>query len=340
MFTINKNHSDTIKQVCQSAASRSPIAAFQNVLITAIADSNTVMLRAGDSVTELTKGIEADVELDCAFQVDAAKFLRSFNACKKDVTITVKDLQIEIKSGRSKFKLAYHNADGYPSFPDMEDLEQVDITIDSLVNKMRSVSFAAPKDDVRFVLNGVHVGKHIVATNGHRMAWTDCGLDESFIVPKEAVDKAPVFHGGVYKNNNILAFIGDNEQFKTKLIDGQYVPYDRVIFESDQLVNVNKSDIIDAIKSVSITSNTETNSIVLHVGKESYVKSKAQNDESIIGFDTDDGFNHEIEKGFNWSYLIDALKSIESEQITIGFCEKGAVISDDNINNIVMGVKI
>jgi len=338
MFTITKDHSDTIKQVCQSAASRSPIAAFQNVLIQADAGNKQVTLKAGDSIIELTKTIDAQVELDCAFQVDAAKFLKAFNACKKDVSITVKDLQIEIKSGRSKFKLAYHQADGYPAFPNAEDLEKVDITIDSLVNKIKMVSFAAAKNDVRFVLNGVYVGNHVVATNGHRMTWADCGLTESFIVPVEAINKAPVFNGDVYKNDNILAFIGDHEQFKTKLVDGKYVPYERVMFEADQLVNVNKSEIIDAIKSVSITSNLDTNSIVLNIGKESFVKAKAQNDESTIGFECDSSID--IEKGFNWSYLLDALNSIDSEQITIGFCEKGAVISDDNIRNIVMGVKI
>jgi len=342
MFTISKDNSDAIKQVCQSAASRSPIAAFQNVLIKA--ENNQVTLTAGDSVIELTKTIEAQVELDCAFQVDATKFLQSFNACKKDVQVTVGDLQIEIKSGRSKFKLAYQPADVYPSFPSDDDLQLFGASSMNLVTDVQSVAFAAAKNDVRFMLNGVHISDaHVVATNGHRMAWADHDFDcdGDLILPIEFVNKAPLIDGATYYNNNIIALIGDNEQFKCKLIDAKYVDYRRAIFEKEHQVDVNKADFIDAIKSAMITSNTETKSILLHFGKESYIESKTQKDKSTIGFECSQPVEIEgFEIGSNSSYLLDAVNSIEPDQVAIGLCERGFVISDENINNIIMRVKV
>ena len=86
-----KKYQEEIKQVCQTAAARNAIQAFENIYIHADNDG-TIKIKAGDSMVEITRTLVAE-SFESGFEttVNALKFLQAFNACPNDVKIVVKD---------------------------------------------------------------------------------------------------------------------------------------------------------------------------------------------------------------------------------------------------------
>ena len=148
----------------------------------------------------------------------------------------------------------------------------------------------------------------------------------------------PEFESTVYTNQNVISFVGYDQEFSSKLLDCKYVDYKRVIFEGGNKVTVNKIDFLDAVKSAIITSNAETNAIELNFGSDSYIKSKGGQNESVIGFDCDCSFDCSM--AINAKYLSDTISAIEDEAIEIGIDDKGLSFNTSTINSIITKVKI
>lgn len=334
MITIDKCHGEAIKQVCQAASSRSTIQAFENVMIKSIKDG--IEMKAGDSLIEITRTIPAAVESGFETTVNAAKFLQAFTACGGDVTLICKD-DLTVKSGRRKFNLPIISVESYPAYPEMGDSERIDC--DGIVKKIKAASWASAKDDVRHVFNGVFIGEHAVATNGHKMAMVNLGLNRKAIVPINSIQKMPDIDGIIMISDSIFCIKGDDLTFKTKLIDGQFPDYTRAIPKTNKTVTVKTADFIDAVKAAAITANSKFKTVIFRFGKESTVESLSQDkrESSLIGFDCDtsDDFDFAV----NSAYLIEAASSLSSESLEIKFSDMQMMIESDDHKAIISAVR-
>jgi len=338
MFTLTKKQSEAVSQVCKMASSRHANQGFECVLIQADSETNTVKLTAGDSIVEIIRVLNTEVETSVSVAVNAAKFMQSVLACG-DCTVVVKD-QMTIKNGRRSFKLHTVNSDAYPAYPDSVTEHEVNISPVSLIEAVKAVSFASAKNDVRHILNGVFIGRDAVATNGHRVCLYPLGLEKSAIVSIEAVGKIPLdIDGKVYLSENVLSIVSTEYSFKCKLIDGRYVPYEKILpkkFKHD--VTVNTADFIDAVKAAKINA-PESGNILLMFGEKSEIKSRSgKNEDATVGFDCVSSAEFEI--GFNSSYLIDALNVVVSESVNIKFTESQVYIEDAGIISLISMVRI
>ena len=340
MITINKNNLDEIKHVCSIAKTKAPIEALQNVKLTATDDSLT--LKASDLNIEITRAIEADVKSDFETTVNAQKFAQSVAACGSQITIDMLTGAIQIKSGRKRFKLPTLSAEMFPEFPKSEELDQLDIDSIELAQLTKAVLFASGVNDVRYILNGVFVGAHIVGTDGHRMSWIKSDLDCSLILPRDSVNAMPEIGGGkVYYNQNILCVEYDDLIFKTKLIDGKYVSYERLIPSYDKSIAVNKTEFIDSIKSAMITANEKSRAVIFEFCDESTVRSKSgTGHDSSIGFESDCA--ESIELAINSDYLLAAVNNAESEDLKIQYKDgtSPVFIEGEIVNSLVMPVRV
>ena len=341
MITISKNNLDEIKQVCSIAKTKSPLEILQNVMIDAVA--NQLHLTASNLEIEITRSIEAQTDSEFKTTVNAQKFNQAIAACGEEIKIEQVDGALQIKSGRKRFKLPTIEADNFPALPEFKEMQTLDIDSLELAQLTKAVAFASAVNDVRFILNGVYVGQHIVGTDGHRMSWIDANLDCDLIIPRESVNAMPEIGGGkVYYNNNILALEFNDMQFKMKLIDGKFVTYQRLIPEYDKSIAVNKSELIDSIKSAMITANEKSRAVLFKFGaSESTVKSKSgTGHDSEIGFEADCA--EEIEMAINSDYLLAAVNNAESESLQIQYKdEKSPVfIAGEIVNSLVMPVRL
>lgn len=332
MFTILKKDEQIIKQVAKLAASKSSMQSLENILVRA---HDKLFLTSGDGSIEITAVIDAAIEQECEFTVNANRFLSVLTSCGFDCNVIMKQDAIQIKSGKKKFNLSTLDADVYPEYSDKGDESKLNINASDLISSAKSVSIGCAVGDTRYMLNGVYVGDSIVATDGHRLIKVSEGLDCELIIPVENVKKLPDFNGDVYASSSTIKFKNDNMTIKSKLIDAKYVDYDRAIGRQDKTVVTNAEKLIDAVKSAMITSSLSTGSVELNFGDKSFVKSNGSKaDESVIEIDAQ---GDSIKFSANGKYILDAL-SFYSGDIEIGFNDKQMIINDNVITNVVMAV--
>ena len=341
MFTVTKEMHDKIAKVCKIAPSKSAInQALTNVLITA--SDGVLTVGASDSMIEMTSKINCDVEVNISTCVDASKFISALKACGAKATVQLKD-DLIIKNGRRKFNLKTIDPENYPSFPQINDSNLIDIKAEELIQSIKRVSFASAKNDVRYCLNGVNVSNYCVGTDGHRIAMTELGLEDvNIILPQEVIGKLDGLTGDVYVCDGFATFKSDDTVFNAKLIDGKYPDVSTLMNEQGQDVSIDRVEFIDAIKACSITSHSDLKSVMIKFdqGVSTIESISEKRESSTIGFNCEMSEADPIEFGVNSSYLIDALNVLESEIVAINVTDSKIIINQDGISQVIMKVKL
>lgn len=238
-----------LKNVIGTVGKRPSLPILSNFRIEAV--DGLLTITGTDLESECAASCAADVQVGGIETVDAAKLTQ---ICGKlpDVPIRIKsddDDKIIITAGKSRFTLASLPASEFPLFND-ESLTRTDIIIPESLLKMAidKVSFAMGQQDVRYYLNGAlfhfTVNKlTAVATDGHRMAKFETeieysGDEKQFIVPAKTVNELRRLLTTATDSLN-LSFSERSVQteirgvtIKSKLIDGKFPEYERVIPKS------------------------------------------------------------------------------------------------------------
>lgn len=335
MIIISKQYSEQIKEVCSTAASRSSIQAFENIYILAVDDGLT--LKAGDSMVELTRHIECEVKSGFETTVNASKFIQAFSACGDDVKIIVKD-KMTISSGRKKFTLPIIDAESYPAYQDMVDANKIECP--GFIDAIKSASWAAGKQDARYVFNGVCVRGDAVGTNGHKMSVVPLGADCDIIIPIDTIKKMPNYEGDIYVSENVLAIKGHDFEFKTKLIDGQYPDYNRAIPKCSKSVSIDLSELKDAVKAAQITANSQFKTVIFNFGKESSVTSHSADKREDSSIDIACDASEEFTFAVNSSYLIEALNELTLPNVEMAFSDGQMMIEEAGRKLIICAVRL
>ncbi|MGH8490674.1 MAG: DNA polymerase III subunit beta [Gammaproteobacteria bacterium] len=246
--------------------------------------------------------------------------------------------QAVIRSGRSRFTLQVLPAAEFPSFSAFSPRVTFDIASQELRALLEETHFAMAQQDVRYYLNGllleIGAGRiRAVATDGHRLALKDIpaspDLVESMqiIVPRKAVvELLKVLDGddGEAKlaiNDNHFQVRGAKGAFTTKLIDGRYPDYEKVLPHNTNKIVIADRELLrqglarsailctDRFKGVRISLDRDT---LLSCGQ------NAEREESEEQIEV--SYNDELlEVGFNIIYLIDALAAIKTPQVRLEF---------------------
>ncbi len=301
---------------------------------------------------DLNKGFVTDipcrVEVGGNYLINAQKLNRILKFLPDShVTLDVNEKKIvQVISGRSKFELHALEGETFPNIPELDGERGFSVSADVLKKMIAQVFFAIAVTDQRPMLCGAYFNVtddklKIVSCDGNRLAIreTACklgnknkdasALNLSFIVPGKTLSQLSRL---LYDDDSDLSVIlarkhvifkMDNRIFFSRLIEGEYVDYNRVIpkdkkinakidrmafissLERASLVTEDKS--LGQVKS-SVKLNFEDN--VLKVSSESL--SGSVYDEVLIEKEGDD-----LLIGFNCRYFLDALKSADSETINI-----------------------
>ena len=338
MFTINKSHETTLKQVLKAAKSSGYIQAYDNAYISASKGSVTII--AGDGAIELSAELkDCDIKSDGAACVDASKLSQAIAACKFDCSVIFKDGFIEVKNSKSKFKLVSVNPETYPAYPDTGSQKKLNVNANQLLASVKSAIVIAPEQDARHYLNGVKIGNSICATDGHRLVLIDSEETPNAIIPAKSVKAIPDLDGEIYLSDNFLTLKSDVITFKTKLIDGKYPEVERVIQKPVRFAKVDTDSLRDAVRSATITANKTTNGVRMVIDSDGgKITATGNNQEqSVIGFDADS--SESIEIAFNAKYILDAM-SYYTGTVEFGFTDGQLIIKTDGMTNVIMGMKL
>jgi len=261
------------------------------------------------------------------------------------VELALKGDRVQVKAGRGRFSLSTLPAADFPASDAISTEVEVDFSRVELRQVIELTHFAMAQQDVRYYLNGLLLeigdGKvRAVATDGHRLALCDLVVEKlvdngsrQIIVPRKAAgEMLRLLTGdGVARlsvASNLLRLDIGTVRLTSKLIDGRFPDYNRVIPEAercDKRLEVNRDELKEILKRTAILSNDKYRAIRLMLEK-NLVRVVASNPEQEEAEDCIEVEyeGEEIEIGFNVSYLIEALGAVPSETVDLFFTDSGS----------------
>lgn len=243
-------------------------------------------------------------------------------------------------SAARRYQLASLNPDEFPCF-DQHKAEPWKVNCGALKSALDKVFYAAAKDDVRYYLNGVFIGRgYVAATNGYQLACVslDCGGDE-FVIPRDSIQPLQKFIGAhddckalLRKTGNHVAavgFTGGMDEITLRLVDGKFPDFLKMIpkaAEDTTSVKVDRLELLALLQRIIPVCEYRSAERAVHSSVcPAMIKAEGGNLKIIVGnektgtvdFIKYDGIWHCDEYGVNLIYLKDALSNIASEQVAL-----------------------
>ena len=260
-----------------------------------------------------------------------------------DVTLDFKEIeqkQIVLTSGKSETTLKGKDADQYPRIQEISASSPLVLETSVLKNIINETAFAASTQESRPILTGVHFvlteNKNLktVATDSHRMSQKKIVLEKNgdnfdVVIPSRSLREfSAVFTDDIetveiYFTNNQLLFRSENISFYTRLLEGNYPDTDRLIpTEFTSVVTFDNHNLRYAMERARLLSNATQNGTVKLEIINDVVSAHVNSPE--VGrvneeIDTESISGQDLTISFNPTYLIDSLKAINSEKVTISF---------------------
>ena len=313
-------------------------------------DKESISLTTTDMEVELVAIIKKKLSEKSEATLPARKLL---DICRTLPDEAVLNLEINgdkalLTSGKSRFTLATLPPQEFPTTDLSGNTWEFRISEERFKSLLDRTAFAMAQQDVRYYLNGLllELNKGVlraVATDGHRLALCELEVDNTqdqaaqIIVPRKAVtelvrllreedEEISIQISG----NHIHIDLGDL-RFTSKLIDGKFPDYERVIPGIGKFpVTANKDALRQSLTRASILSNEKYRGvrIILDKGRLRALAHNPEQEEAEeeidVQYDGDD-----LEIGFNVSYLLDALGIIKTDQVQLS-------ISDPNSSCLIL----
>lgn len=294
------------------------------------ADTQSLVLTATDLEIELLTNLQLAVDEPGETTLPARKLLDICKALPGEcvISISVKSDKASLQSGRSRFSLATLPASDFPVLDTINSVAEFDIPHNILKELIDNTAFAMAQQDVRYYLNGLllEVGNdrlRAVATDGHRLACcekeADCELTEikQVILPRKGVhelvrllDESEESVHLTLGTNHLRANIGEY-QFTSKLIDGRFPDYNRVIpDDGNNVMTADRETLRQALVRASILSNEKYRGIRL-IFEDNLLRLQTQNpDQEEAEVEVEVNYKGErLEIGFNVNYMLDVLNT-------------------------------
>ncbi|MFA5549306.1 MAG: DNA polymerase III subunit beta [Porticoccaceae bacterium] len=314
---------------------RQTLPVLSNVLISL--EGNRLSLTGTDLEVEIVgrtdleqPGEPGEITVPARKLVDICKSLPD----RADIHFSEDGGRILITSGRSRFTLSTLPASEFPCVEEGPGQAEFTIPGATLKKLIDDTAFAMAQQDVRYYLNGMLWEAssgllRAVATDGHRLAMSYSEMPFSIpekiqaIVPRKGVVELSRI---LSDEDNITVTLGSNHvliqgsdfRFTSKLIDGAYPDYERVLPKGGSKFVVGDRELLrHAFARAAILSNEKYRGVRLQLGRDQ-LKITANNPEQEeaeeeVGVDYQgDG---ELEIGFNVNYLLDALNALKGDNI-------------------------
>jgi DNA polymerase-3 subunit beta len=310
-----------------------------NVLL--VAKNDRLSITATDLEVELVATAEVEVQGAGEVTVPGRKLLDICRALPEGAQLQISQSgeKLGVKSGRSKFSLATLPAAEFPTIEDINAGQALELPQATLGRLLEKTHFSMAQQDVRYYLNGLLLEtgkKHLraVATDGHRLALCQAEVpggklpEQQVIVPRKGVLELQRLMTGEGSLNlelgsNHIRIQLDGIRFTSKLIDGRFPEYERVIpQDTSNSLTADRQNFRGALQRTAILSNEkyrgirltiQANSVVLQAHNPEQEEAEEELEVSYSGA--------EIEIGFNVNYLLDALGAIESEEVSLALVD-------------------
>ena len=317
-----------LQHVIGAVEKRQTLPALANVLLKV--DNNQLTLTATDLEIELVSRIQIMADETGEITLPAKKLLDICKSLSNDaeISIDIDNDRALIKSGRSRFTLVTLPATDFPSLDEISSVYEFNIPQSMFKELIEKTSFAMAQQDVRYYLNGLMMEVssgliRTVATDGHRLAYCERTIDgdladsKQVIIPRKGIAELLRLLGSsdepikvILGNNHIQCELA-NQRFTSKLIDGRFPDFKRVMpSEEGNTFTADRESLKQALIRSSILSNEKYRGIRVILSKD-LLQLQAQNpDQEEANVEVEINYaGDDMEVGFNVNYMLDVLNT-------------------------------
>ena len=296
--------------------------------------NNLVTLKASDGEIGLViNSKNIIIEQEGSFTANGKKLLDIIRILQdEEITLEKIEDNITIKQNNSKFKLPTFNPKNYPSFPLIENKPQISLDSLNLIKGLKKISPAIDNNNPKYELNGALLDikeseTKIVGTDTRRLAVDTLNNQSkqafSLIIPKKAIleiQKLFIDHINIYYDETNLIIQNENYYFFTRLINGNYPDYQRIIPNQSRIeITLPKREMLDAIKM--ITTISQEIKIRFLSDRLVFNSLTADNIEAKTELLLPTGLNESFELNVNSRYLLDFITHVDSSTFKIALNE-------------------
>ncbi|MEJ1958634.1 MAG: DNA polymerase III subunit beta [Nitrosomonadales bacterium] len=338
--------------------------------------SNVLIEKKGDIFRFMATDLEIQINTqitgakqsseDTAITVGAKKLQDILRVLPEEslVSMEILDSRLQIKVNKSKFSLQTLPAQDFPRVAEqLETAEKIQLEQKQIRKLLAQVQYAMAQQDIRYYLNGVLLvvegnDLKLIATDGHRLAYTSTKLEQTYTVRREAILPRKTI-------NELVKLLADTDEKVTfdlaanqvkisfsdieltsKVIDGKFPDYQRVIPNYSNHLTFDRLVILQALQRAAILSNEKFRGVrfVLTEKNLRIVSSNSEQEEAQEDMETEyHGVSLDI--GFNVNYLMDGLNNAEGQNITFSFGDPNSSIlitvpGNDDFKYVVMPMRI
>ena len=279
------------------------------------------------------------------------------------ITLDIQDGKLQVKANKSRFSLQTLPAQDFPKMAEQyEQTGSLQLGQGQLKKLFTAVQYAMAQQDIRYYLNGVLLviegnSLKLIATDGHRLAYTSTKLDQEYtkqeiILPRKTVnelikllsDTDEKITLDLWKNQIKISF--SNISLLSKIIEGKFPDYDRVIPKYSNHLTLDRLAILQGLQRAAILSNEKFRGVrfVLTEKNLRIISSNSEQEEAQEDMETD-YHGEALDIGFNVNYLLEGLNNSTQKMTTFSFGDPNSSIlitepGNEEFKYVVMPMRI
>lgn len=353
-----------LQSVCGIVEKRHTLPILSNVLIEKNGENLTLL--ATDIEVQITTHSKMAGSEQIAITVGARKLqdiLRSLPETA-EVSLTLTDKRLQLKAGKGRFNLQTLPAEDFPRMVITDDQPTTfSVTQKQLKKLLALVQYAMAQQDIRYSLNGLLLTTkgnelRVVTTDGHRLAYATGSLIDTpapieVILPRKTVlelsrqlvDSEDLVE--IIFTPSQARFKFNNIEFISKLIDGKFPDYERVIPQHHGKINkLSRNQLIQSLQRVAILTNEKFRGVrlLLDAGSLKIISNNSEQEEAQEEIEIDYS-GEPLDVGFNVTYLLDVLNNVSEETIELHLADANSsalfiLPGNQNFKYVVMPMRI
>lgn len=340
-----------LQAVCGIVEKRHTLPILSNVLIEKTSDSLTLL--ATDIEMQIRSRAPSVGTEPVSITVAARKLqdiLRSLPE-EAEVTLNLDEKRLQLKAGKSRFNLQTLPAEDFPRMSEAGgQATKIRLSQKQFKRLLSLVQYAMAQQDIRYYLNGLLLVAQngelrLVATDGHRLAYASEAIGAAAIggerveaiLPRKTVlelsrqlaDNDETLE--IDLTSSQARFCFGSVEFVSKLIDGKFPDYERVIPQNQtKILKLDRALLQHSLQRAAILTNEKFRGVrlVLVPGSLKILSTNAENEEAQEEIEIDFS-GDELDVGFNVNYLLDVLNNVSAETMEVR-------LADGNASALVM----
>lgn len=367
---LQENLYQALSHVSRFVSSKTQLPILNNILFST--HEGRLKLSATNLEVSINYFLGAKISQEGQFTVPArelTEFVSYLNPGKLDLGLDDKNL-LTVSSPKAESTFTTIPSSDFPEIPSVNSKTVFEIDLTLLSRAVSQISFSAASDDSRPVLTGILClfdkdSFSLISTDGFRLSTKLIKLvnpislpegkeNQSFLIPARTLieitklsKNAKTLKIGLTPDENQTVFLFDDIELISRLIEGNYPDYQKIIPESFATkIFLNRTEFSQAVKIGSVFAKESANIIRFNVKKDALVissnapqvgRNQASVDARVEG--------ESLEIAFNYKFISDFLNVVTGEEILIQlnenltpvmFCDQ----SDPAFTHIIMPVRL